>query len=77
MLRCYVGMAMAKLNRLEEAEDVLRQAIEADPNNPLARYELANVLMAMHELPRARKELETLKVCSLLPQLTPPLFRPT
>jgi thioredoxin-like negative regulator of GroEL len=36
-------------------------AIEADPKNPLAKYELANVLLSMERLEEALAELEALK----------------
>ena len=55
-------MALAKLGRLEEAQERLHEAIEADPHNPLARFELANVLIAAEAFTEALTELELLKV---------------
>ena len=62
VLRCYMGMALAKLNRHQEAVKMLRTAIQADPNNPLARFELASVLVAIEHFDEGLEELEALKV---------------
>ena len=66
VLRCYMGMALAKLNRHEEAVNMLRTAIRADPNNPLARFELASVLVAIECFDEGLAELEALKVWILM-----------
>lgn len=62
MLRCYTGMALAKENRPQEAVQMLQDAISADLHNPLARYELAAVLLSLDRLDNALVELEKLKV---------------
>lgn len=69
ILRCYNGMALAKMNRHEDAVTQLREAIVADPHNPLARLELAAVLLSAHCLEEALQELQIL-------QVPPPLLRP-
>ena len=67
ILRCYNGMALAKMNRHEDAVTHLRDAITADPHNPLARLELAGVLLSAHCLEEALQELQILKVPSIHP----------
>ena len=62
VLRCYNGMALAKMNRQDEAINYLKDAIRADPQNPLARFELASVLVSAGLLDDALKELLVLKV---------------
>lgn len=65
ILLCYMGMALAKLNRHKEASRMLQNAIAADPHNPLARFELANVLVDAHCFNEALQELELLKVLAI------------
>ena len=60
-----MGMALAKLNRHKEASRMLQNAIAADPHNPLARFELANVLVDAHCFNEALQELELLKVLAI------------
>lgn len=55
-------MALAKMNRQDEAITYLRDAIDADPQNPLARFELASVLVAAGHFDDALEELLLLKV---------------
>ena len=55
-------MALAKMNRQDEAINYLKDAIRADPQNPLARFELASVLVSAGLLDDALKELLVLKV---------------
>ena len=43
VLRCYLGMALARLHRSADALEALSAAAEADPRNPLARFERAQV----------------------------------
>ena len=62
VLRCYNGMALAKMNRQADAIKYLREAIKADPQNPLARFELAGVLVTAGHLEEALQELLSLKV---------------
>ena len=62
MLKCYLGMALHKVGRNQEALDMLSSAIETDHKNPLARFEKAHVLMANDQLHPALQELEILKV---------------
>ena len=69
MLRCYNGMALAKMNRHEDAIAYLREAIKADAQNPLARFELASVLVTAGLLDDALRELLVLKVTSCFQQL--------
>lgn len=57
-----MGKALAKLNRHGEAVSMLQNAIRADTQNPLARFELANVLVDAGYLSEALQELEQLKV---------------
>lgn len=77
VLRCYLGMALAKLARLQEAQERLREAIEADPHNPLARFELANALIASEAFPEALQELEILKACPAILPTDPMLIYPS
>ena len=63
MLRCYAGMALAKVGRPDEALAMLARAIEADPHNPLAKFERAAVLIAQERLQQALEELKALKAC--------------
>lgn len=63
VLRCYLGMAVHKLGRNGEALALLQRAIEADPRNPLARFEKSTVLMAEEKHAEALRELQSLKVC--------------
>ena len=61
VLRCYNGMALAKMHRHADASVYLKEAIKADPQNPLARFELASVLVTAGLLDEALHELLTLK----------------
>lgn len=60
VLRCCCGLALNKMGRLEEAARQLRAAIALDAHNPLARFELAGVLMAQERLEEALRELQQL-----------------
>jgi anaphase-promoting complex subunit 3 len=64
VLQCYLGMAYHKQGRVEDALAALRDAIRADPQNPLARFEHALVLISQEKYHEAVAELEQLKVCS-------------
>jgi tetratricopeptide (TPR) repeat protein len=71
VLRCHLGMALAKMNRTQEALACLDQAIASDSGNPLARFERAGVLLGQERFTEALAELEALRV---RPR---PLLRPT
>lgn len=62
VLRCYQGMALAKMRRYPEALALLQEATASDPRNPLARYERAAVLMALERHDEALAELTALQV---------------
>ncbi|KAK9823416.1 hypothetical protein WJX72_002594 [[Myrmecia] bisecta] len=61
VLRCYLGMALHKVGRNHEALEMLTKAIEADPKNPLAKFEKASVLISDEKYHQALQELEALK----------------
>lgn len=67
VLRCYLGMALAKMGRVREALDMLALAAAADHRNPLARFERARVLMGLDRFEDALLELQALKVSCLVP----------
>jgi len=60
VLKCYLGMALNKVKRTNEALVALKQAVESDPRNPLARFELASVLVSIGSLEEATNELTAL-----------------
>lgn len=62
VLRCHLGMALAKMNKKAEALANLEQAIAADVSNPLARFERAGVLLSEERFAEALAELEALRV---------------
>lgn len=59
-------MALAKMHRHADAIVYLKEAIKADPQNPLARFELASVLSSAGLLDEALRELLVLKVSTAL-----------
>ena len=61
VLRCYTGMALAKLRRGREALAELAAAVAADPRNPLARFERAAALAGEERLEEALAELAALR----------------
>ncbi|DBA97960.1 TPA: Cell division cycle protein 27 [Trebouxia sp. C0006] len=61
VLRCYVGVALHKIGRAADALEQLQSAIDADPKNPLAKFEKAAVLMSQEQYQPALLELEALK----------------
>ena len=61
VLYCYAGMAKHALNENDEAIALLTHAITLDPKNPLARYEMAAVLMNEENYEDALRELEKLQ----------------
>ena len=61
VLYCYAGMAKHALNETDEALALLSQAIALDAKNPLARYEMAAVLMSDENYEAALDELHKLK----------------
>jgi tetratricopeptide (TPR) repeat protein len=62
VLQCYLGMAYHKQGRVEDALGALQDAITTDPQNPLARFEHASVLISQEKYDEAIAELEQLKV---------------
>ena len=62
VLRCSLGMALAKMGKPAEAMVQLDAAIAADRSNPLARFEKAGVLLAGERFQEALSELGTLRV---------------
>ena len=65
VLRCYLGMALAKVGKGGEALGCLGEAIAADPANPLAKFERAGVLLGLERFHDALAELEALRVRAL------------
>ncbi|EIE23188.1 TPR-like protein [Coccomyxa subellipsoidea C-169] len=61
VLRCNLGMALAKMGKPAEALAHMDKAIAADPANPLARFERAGVLLAQERFVDALAELEALR----------------
>lgn len=61
VLYCYAGMAKHALDENDEAIALLTHAITLDPKNPLARYEMAAVLMSEENYEEALRELEKLQ----------------
>jgi cytochrome c-type biogenesis protein CcmH/NrfG len=51
-----LGKAYAKTNRPAAAEDMLRRAIQYDPNNKSAHYLLAQILQQAGRVEEAKKE---------------------
>lgn len=76
VLRCYVGLALHKINRLQDALEQLQTAIDADPKNPLAKFEKAAVLISLEQFHPALQELEALKVRHLSSAHHQPPLRP-
>lgn len=58
-----MGMALAKVGKAGEALACLGEAIAADPENPLAKFERAGVLLGLERFHDALAELEALRVC--------------
>jgi tetratricopeptide (TPR) repeat protein len=71
VLRCNLGMALAKMGKPAEALAHMDEAITADPANPLARFERAGVLLAQERFVDALAELEALRVTPLILHLLP------
>ena len=65
MLQCSLGTTLARMNNPAHAITTLRQAIGADPANPLARFELAGVLLSQEHFQDALQELTRLRVSAL------------
>lgn len=61
VLRCYLGMALAKMGKNVEALQALDGAIAADGRNPLARFERASVLASGRAYEAALEELRVLR----------------
>ena len=62
MLRCSLGTTLAKMGQPGAAVGCLREAIRADPANPLARFELAGVYLTQEHFHDALAELTLLRV---------------
>ena len=58
VLHCYLGMTYHANKRCHDALRHLRLAAQAEPNNPQARFQCANVLISMDRHAEALKELE-------------------
>ena len=58
VLHCYLGMTYHANKRCHDALRHLRLAAAAEPNNPQARFQCANVLISMDRHAEALKELE-------------------
>lgn len=61
VLHCYLGMAIHRNGRHGEALKQLCDGIALDPKNALAKFQKANVLMAVERYHDALAELEALK----------------
>ena len=73
VLKCYLGMALHKVKRSGEAIQTLKQAVNFDPKNPLARFEYASVLASVGDLDKAVSELTLLH--SIVPREASVLFQ--
>ena len=62
MLRCNLGMALAKMGKPDQALVTLDAAIGLDPVNPLAKFERAGVLLSAERFQEALAELTALRV---------------
>lgn len=60
VLKCYLGMALYKVKRYEESLQMLKLAVETDPRNPLARFELASSMFLQGQNEEAVRELTAL-----------------
>ena len=65
VLRCSLGTTLARMGDASTAIKGLRAAIQADPANPLARFELAGVLLGKECFQEALQELTRLRVSAL------------
>ena len=61
VLYCYLGMAKHALDEHDAAMELLQRAIVLDGRNPLARYEMAAVLMSIENYEQALAQLEQLQ----------------
>jgi len=61
VLFCYSGMAKHALDDHDAAIELLQRAIALDSRNPLARYEMAAVLMSKEKYEEALEELQELQ----------------
>lgn len=73
VLKCYLGMALHKVKRTGEALQILEQAVDLDPKNPLARFEYASVLASLGDLNRAVSQLTLLH--NIVPREASVLFQ--
>ena len=68
VLRCSLGTTLARMGDAGGAIKGLRAAIRADQANPLARFELAGVLLGQERFQEALQELMYLRVSSVAPR---------
>jgi TolB-like protein/Tfp pilus assembly protein PilF len=59
--RRYMARVLLYAERLDEAEEVIRQVLEANPSFPAAHYELGRILLARGQVPQAVREFESEK----------------
>ena len=59
-LFCYLGMALHANQKTTQALEMLSNAITIDPRNPLARFQKAQVLLAIDRNEQALAELKHL-----------------
>lgn len=60
-LRCNLGMAQFSNGKAYQALDSLKEAFALDPRNPQARFQRANIYMALHRPTEALSELEKVR----------------
>lgn len=56
-----LGAAYYQSGKFREAVEPLRESIEADPDDSLARYQLCLTYLGLHEREKAREQFEALK----------------
>lgn len=61
ILQCHVALAMAASGRQYHALAAMEAAVRLDPTNPLARYEMASLLLTLHRPDEALRQLEALR----------------
>ncbi|XP_041995281.1 cell division cycle protein 27 homolog B-like isoform X2 [Salvia splendens] len=61
VIMSYLGTALHALRRNDEALEMMERAVLADKENPLPRYQKANILLSMDNLDGALAVLEELK----------------
>jgi tetratricopeptide (TPR) repeat protein len=56
-----LGAAYYQTGKFREAVEPLKESIEADPNDDMARYQLCLTYLGLHEREKAREQFEALK----------------